>query len=1095
MSDEPQPTMCPGVVRATRTHGGKLYLGGVGKRQGARIMFVTPAALEEELSDIRRESYGREVKVKPSHLKGPAGAMFHDIALSCGIDLAECFYTSICRWMLPRARRTKPSKEDFSEGRAALQLDIREVKPSIIVCLGKPAFDQFVDIKVKLSDVAGGWFWSDTHGCLVYPMEPITKLVSNPELIERFKIDLREIRRMLDKLEGKLPEDPIEEDYRVVSNMTELQDLVELLVEGQHRLLSVDCEWHGHNHIDGMLRSLQICWAPGKAAYIRFMDDGLHYVFGGGTYREAGQVLATWLDHDDVQYVGHHISADLPWMHHVLGLKWYGKSFLDTEFAQQTEDEHAELGLERLGMTYTDMGRYDLELTLWCKKNAKLIQDGYGLVPDEILIPYGMKDVDVVMRSWPGILRRLVAQGLDEYYFNIFNPFVTDVFTNFALQGLPINDTQLDELRDLYHYARAKLHKRLLEGVKDEAKALMLDYCLSYGAEGIEGYSTIMEQLEAGNQEDAYNVFKNMVKAQGLLSGKPVFDHLVGAGTFNVRSSQHMKRWLFDVKKYTPIKSTARKEQGMPSMDWSKVMELEPARRAEFQPSADKQTIEILAVQHSDKLLHMVLRLNSLTTMCNWLLKKGQTNEDGEVEREAGMMFFVASDGRVHGMHSATETGRPRSWKPNSLNWPSWINKLVEGGIVDVLLADKQNDELPPEFEKYLKWDEVKSEWKAAVPSIRSCVEAPADWCLVESDYQTAEVRGLAYISEDEDLINSIIKPDPCFARVKPEFKVDDDCVCRLSFPERLAGVPDDLKNRLAMTYTVDGVQLAKFTEDQLLRDSNGEIVCGKADLHWLLAEIVHKKPREILIKKKDRNASKIGRFSSVYGASPDTIERKIESDLGVKPEPETGQGILDALAESQPRATEFLEQVAKAPVSPGYLRAASGRIRHFHTHPEHVPGLSGRQQKSVAGAQGREARNFFMQESVAATAAIAGFELLAFGMKHGLKGSPMTILYDSVVTLCPVEEREIWMKAHELCMFRAVGWAYGDRILKYPIDTELNTGWSAKPSKDMKNKLHDMSWQPVSEQHKYLLDELNLALDKHKADDKLGVRNKRDLP
>ena len=50
--------------------------------------------------------------------------------------------------------------------------------------------------------------------------------------------------------------------------------------------------------------------------------------------------------------------------------------------------------------------------------------------------------------------------------------------------------------------------------------------------------------------------------------------------------------------------------------------------------------------------------------------------------------------------------------------------------------------------------------------------------------------------------------------------------------------------------------------------------------------------------------------------------------------------------------------------------------------------------------SMGREARNFPMQESVAATAARAGKWLLDTYIRLGMKARPLIILYDSVVTL-----------------------------------------------------------------------------------------------
>ena len=114
--------------------------------------------------------------------------------------------------------------------------------------------------------------------------------------------------------------------------------------EGQFKLYSVDCEWHGNTHIDGQLRSIQFAWSNSDGVYIRFRDESNKYAFEGGDYEDVGEVLGELLNEPDVQYAGHHYAADAVWMSHVLGLIVLGKCYMDTEFAQQTVDESSELG-------------------------------------------------------------------------------------------------------------------------------------------------------------------------------------------------------------------------------------------------------------------------------------------------------------------------------------------------------------------------------------------------------------------------------------------------------------------------------------------------------------------------------------------------------------------------------------------------------------------------------------------------------------------------------------------------------------------------------------------------------------------------------
>jgi hypothetical protein len=85
-----------------------------------------------------------------------------------------------------------------------------------------------------------------------------------------------------------------------------------------------------------------------------------------------------------------------------------------------------------------------------------------------------------------------------------------------------------------------------------------------------------------------------------------------------------------------------------------------------------------------------------------------------------------------------------------------------------------------------------------------------------------------------------------------------------------------------------------------------------------------------------------------------------------------------------------------------------------------------------------------------------------------------ITILYDSVVTMCPLEEREVVAHLHYQFMCAANNWVYQDdngvRELTYPIDTDFNYRWSTKPSKSEKEQLCDMTWHPTPDRLKWLL-------------------------
>jgi uracil-DNA glycosylase family 4 len=1040
-----------------RGHTGVTFVAGEGDKP-SDIMFVASCLSVQEASKFLKDIRGGEsARVVPRFMRSDANIMLKDIFASEAINMDNCYYTAVIKWLLPKNERIKIPKDKVQWALPALEKEIQEAQPKIIVCMGKFVFDLLSNSKLAMGITKSGWFTSEKYNCKLYLIDDAYKLVTNPEYIEKFRVEAREIKRMDNEIKG-INVNRVPLHYETITNTAELRDVVRRWREGNFKVLSVDCEWAGNNHIDGKLRSTQFCWAPGHACYIRWMDDAGNYVFDS-SYKEAGAIISEWADREDVKYIGHHFAADAPWMHHVLGLNWYEKCIFDTEFAQQTANEAEDLSLERIALKYTDLGRYDLELALWVKQNRALMVDGgYGAIPDSILIPYAMKDVDTVFRAWPIIRNSLIAQDLFDYYNDTFHPFVTDVFISFSVVGLPMDVQMMDELRVLYSFARDKMEKVLQEEIHAEAKSTILNAFadrlpIELAVEKYSEFMSILASVTNGEEHTtAWALLKSIAtKPDEVPRLKATFDHFLQSSNFNIRSAPHLKRWLFDVKGYTPIKSTSKKEQGMPATSWEKVLSMPPDVRKQYNPAVDKQTLQILAEQENDQMLRKLLQLNAVGNICKAFLKEADVDDEGNLVKENGLHFFLCSDNCVHGQMSTTETGRPRSWKPNSLNWPSYVNGMISKGITSLFVKLKARNELPEAFEQYLIQDD-KGEFKCSVPSIRSCVKAPPGWCFVESDYQTAEIRGLAFISGDQSLIDIVCKPDLNFAiSIYEENGEMKEKKVRLAFPADVFTEPVKQKYEYLIVDPSD---------PSLKKDSEGRLKHPKQDLHWSLAEMVHVLPREVLDEKKDRGAAKVGNFSSAYGASPSTLERKIEQDTGIKPAEGTGDRLLKMLEKRQPIAQEFLVKMERIPAKSGVYRAASGRLRHFTSHGEkYMDVLDEHLTSGLFKSMGREARNFPMQESVAATAARAGKWLLDAYIKGGMKARPLIILYDSVVTLCPLAERFKVADMHQKFMTDDNTWKYHGTTMNYPIDTDFVYRWSSKPTKAEIKLLNDKTY------------------------------------
>jgi hypothetical protein len=535
-----------------------------------------------------------------------------------------------------------------------------------------------------------------------------------------FRVDLTEVARKLNILRfGTISDLPV--NIEVIDNERDLRTWAQRMREANHKLYSVDCEWHGNQHIDGDLRSIQLAWSDTDAVYIKFRDEENKWCFelneGDGRervaawtanpppgledlarqlidrtsaiekawemdfdeafalvkqerrdemrkYRRVGAIIGSVTNPDDVKFCGHHYVADAVWMDYQLGMKVLGKCYMDTEFAQQTVDESSELKLERgIAMKYTTLGRYDLDLVLWKKDHKKLCEGGYGYIPDNIIVPYAGRDVLAVFRAVPFIRRLMDAQRLWEYYEQTFNPFVTDVFFTFAQTGLPMDVPLMDELRELFNYCQRELNAEFKLKVVEDAKARLVGKCIEVlGPDpGIRvGISTVNMVLN-GEMDKAWNEIKTVLPLNKFTEVRPFLDHLECSPEFNIRAPDQMRRWLYDVSGMTPIKTTNQKAKGMPSMDWEKVMELPPDRQALYTPSVDKQTLQILA--NKLPLAEALLDLNVVGNLCKAFLKEPSTYWDEdlgeEVVEEAGLHQWLASDGTIRGQTSCTETGRP----------------------------------------------------------------------------------------------------------------------------------------------------------------------------------------------------------------------------------------------------------------------------------------------------------------------------------------------------------------------------------------------------------------------------------------------------
>ena len=100
------------------------------------VMFVTGSVDEDEATQHSVTTFGFRINQPAEYLKGATG-IIKDVALRAGLDIDKCYYTAVCKWLLPRMKRSKPAVRVLKWGLPILMDEIKRVKPKIIVCLGK----------------------------------------------------------------------------------------------------------------------------------------------------------------------------------------------------------------------------------------------------------------------------------------------------------------------------------------------------------------------------------------------------------------------------------------------------------------------------------------------------------------------------------------------------------------------------------------------------------------------------------------------------------------------------------------------------------------------------------------------------------------------------------------------------------------------------------------------------------------------------------------------------------------------------------------------------------------------------------------------
>ena len=658
-------------------------------------------------------------------MSGPNGEVLSTACKDIGLDYSGWYLTNVCRFAPPGTQKTVPVGW-VKECAWMLEREIELTKPKHILVLGGVAVKALFGNKSTLTKYRGVE-GLDYKGIPTFVTTHPAAVSAEPKKREGFKRDLQQFQTMIT---GKKVEiHPVK--YEVIENIERLTQVVDSLM-GVPRL-AVDCEWGGENGGEyaqgGKLRYVQFAAEPYTGFTVLLRREGLVENFKPNLEAAYTQLRRLFCQ-PGLRLGGHAMTSDMKYVIGEIGAdcRQQVADGLDTMLAYHLVYPHEDgFGLEKLSVRYTDLGRYDKAVDQWIDDNTKknsrkayLRKHGYAYVPDELLLPYSMCDVDVVMRVWDTLENLLRALPMDKPYV------MPGVFAG----------QRVDTLWDLFRYILQPSNLPFNE----------IETC---------GTNSDPERLM-----DLVLLFKTKLDTLEL-----DFQQSVNWADLNIRSPQQMQELLFGWVQATkepakpkdaysfkdvPVMTTEK-----PARDWHKVKAAEVHKKT-VAPHTGIESLQILYAQTADPrkktLYTKLLRLKFINQVVKQFLQPPEV--DAENKKEVWVKGLVAEVDpdrhiRTH-LIQLTDTGRPSSSSPNLLNLPKKREsetRLAFAVDLELMKATKGWSGMTV--------DELKAS-NLIDPryfTIRSCFTASPGHVLIESDYRQAELFVLAYLARDVNMM------------------------------------------------------------------------------------------------------------------------------------------------------------------------------------------------------------------------------------------------------------------------------------------------------------------------------------------------------
>lgn len=630
---------------------------------------------------------------------------------NAGFFLQDIFLTYAIRFALCEGRTSFLESHKRNCG-ALLRADLLGVKPRVAVLSGSDALKALFGRDAKLDNYLG--VIHEWQGIPVIPTISHLQLAHGHASMGLFQSCLDRARDFL--VSGKTTvEVPQQRDYRICLTAREIEttchELVAKADTGALDLIVFDTEFGNDvaQESETYTRSVQVAWEAGCVAYFGLHGPQGETLMSAPDMARSVDAMKRLFEHPRLALGGHHLRVDVQRLSE-LGIDVDEKlaTGYDTMLLHHLLFGDDDQGLEVLiRKACPEFGNYWKPLEDWLADNGKAhhLQFGYATIPDDILIPYSMKDADATFSALHWLLRqfRRGKEHLLRIYFDITAPTSLHLL-DVERQGVLIDDEYRQNMRAFYEPVYEDLLARLRSKLN-------------------------WPGFNPGSKDQVLMLLFNGVDYRDK---KP---HIVPPGAKILEGLIP----LFNTDKYPK--------------DW-------PELRAEgverfHTPSTKSEALEILYGDTKIEEIKLLRQVLLLRKMLRDYLSPIEYNEFGFPVDGKGIHNNIWSDGRVRThLWQTSETHRYRSSKPNLQTSPKRQEAAARAVFIDYyfgLTVDEYEQRCSDEAKGTPLW--IPPERRIQIPAFKSCMVAPEDYYLIEADFATAELAVLAFASQDPVLI------------------------------------------------------------------------------------------------------------------------------------------------------------------------------------------------------------------------------------------------------------------------------------------------------------------------------------------------------